>query len=389
MSSDSHVPFVVHRYVSNEHIITQTVAQAFLKQGARILQQHQNRPKWHNVCLQPPLPAAESLPPPPPPPQVAVSSSQLKDWPGLPDEIYNLDDLDEFQCWHSSTDPLPYSEPPIPSACSQSQSDPHPLPQSAKRPIEEGETVNEPPRKSIRDTVLHADSSPLQRVIPQPHILVSKTMTKPDFLATKLYTRNEPVFLSPQAGFDDSHRFSRRAWIVPIRGSFPSSWTELGASSALVLDPCDPCSSCHLPTDHKIKPVVRWSHTALIRFWEYLMRLRDLQSFGGLGISFHPAPADRRGSEPSTSHSLKSCDYFKVYHDASISMHLRQALDLFAFADPAGFEQQASGRVSEREGSESAGLTSGIEAEEMNQLRLLKGARLVLVDDRSRGVLIA
>ncbi|KAF5332970.1 hypothetical protein D9757_015229 [Collybiopsis confluens] len=167
MSSDSHVPFVVHRYVSNEHIITQTVAQAFLKQGARILQQHQNRPKWHNVCLQPPLPAAESLPPPPPPPQVVVSSSQLKDWPGLPDEIYNLDDLDEFQCWHSSTDPLPYSEPPIPSACSQSQSDPHPSLNQQNVPSRKGRL-----------------QQPVAARYPQPHILVSKTMTKPDFLAT-------------------------------------------------------------------------------------------------------------------------------------------------------------------------------------------------------------
>lgn len=65
-------------------------------------------------------------------------------------------------------------------------------------------------------------------------------------------------------------------------------------------------------------------------------------------------------SGPSLS-PLSVLDHIKVYHDAPSAMHVRNALDVWAYIVP---------------GQE-------------HKIRVLKHARLVLVDERAKGVLIS
>jgi hypothetical protein len=61
--------------------------------------------------------------------------------------------------------------------------------------------------------------------------------------------------------------------------------------------------------------------------------------------------------------ALSKTDYIKVYHEAKKSMFLRTALDLWAY-------EQGEGKAKEK-------------------VRVLKGAKLVMVDHLSTGVLIS
>jgi hypothetical protein len=65
---------------------------------------------------------------------------------------------------------------------------------------------------------------------------------------------------------------------------------------------------------------------------------------------------------------LTSVDHFKVYHHAENAMYVRNVLDAWGFPAPL-------------DGDGAMG--------KMRKIRLLKGAKLVLVDEKSNGVLIS
>lgn len=72
----------------------------------------------------------------------------------------------------------------------------------------------------------------------------------------------------------------------------------------------------------------------------------------------------------STVTSLASVDHLKIYHEAPNSMHVRNALHAWSYVAP-HFEGGvvASGKP--------------------QKIRMLKGAKLVLVNEKSKGILIA
>ncbi|KAH7879408.1 hypothetical protein F5879DRAFT_126827 [Lentinula edodes] len=424
---------------------TQTVNKALLQEGANLVKQVRTEEIWHNVEIKagyhtPALIISSRIVTlSQPPPQATIYQAApavtktLRDWlePPTDEEIYALDDLEEFE----STDLsgllcITYDNG------SQFQGKKRCLPLDSEH--SEDFDQDKPSRK-----ILRLDSDSLLRVIPQPHIQLSNSFIPPRFDAIQAYDRTQTIFLPPYTGPLPSTNddFSRRAWIIPARGYLPSAWSESGASSAVVLDPEEPGSSLEMTTTGS---TIKWSHFALKEFWKYLNTLRDLKKLGSLGISFQPAQSaslrlrrekenlsslgspdahqlqglhvaeslsqSLQSSTPSgASSSLRDCDYFKVYHDAKISMHLRRALDLFTFRLGANEEQSVHLEQFEKaeffEQSRESGVTSSPSSVHSKETEnpegegrpkrkkpkycLLRGARLVLVDERSRGVLIA
>lgn len=160
-----------------------------------------------------------------------------------------------------------------------------------------------------------------------------------------------------------------------MRGVLPY---ELCTRAAII----DDSHSLPSPPTPNVENRITWTRAALVAFWAYLLRLRGAGSLGALGVSFHAAPNHRHaaslavgsasaGDEIETEAEtvlsltpLSALDHIKVYHEGPNAMHVRNALDVWAYIVP-GAEQ------------------------ENVKIRLLKYARLVLVDERAKGVLIS
>ena len=142
--------------------------------------------------------------------------------------------------------------------------------------------------------------------------------------------------------------------------------------------------------DPEDKSEVVWTRDALIVFWDFLKSIREAGRLGALSLSFHAVPpASAPSMEPfsyvgshkqttiagsssvssiiptsiidgplSVGSPLRMVDHIKVYHDAQYTQAVRTILRAWSY---------------QKEGQ---------------KIRLLKEARLVLVDERSRGLLI-
>ena len=183
--------------------------------------------------------------------------------------------------------------------------------------------------------------------------------------------------------------------MIPIRGRL--QWE--GATSASIL-----ATSPESPTQESPKPPAEghpdseliWTREALVEFWAFLLQLRNAGNCGPLSLSFHAVPSQSTPSmEPysyvgshkqttvsmSTSRSMSSLvpgsahglptagassigsplrmvDHIKLYHDARYTPDIRFILRAWAY---------------KKEGQ---------------KIRLLRDSRLVLVDERSRGILM-
>ena len=176
----------------------------------------------------------------------------------------------------------------------------------------------------------------------------------------------------------------RRAWLVPVRGTLP--WDH--ATQAVVLNSG---LSQQVPRPSALGsslPIV-WTHSSLLEFWNLLLSLKRKKTLGPIGVSFTGAGSgsirslnrfidrsdleDDEGDASSTARAthksnplpkqnpLDSVDYIKIYHNSQLSFYLRNVLDLFASGGGDG----------------------------TLKVRVLKGARLVLVDELARGVLVS
>ncbi|KAJ4490654.1 hypothetical protein J3R30DRAFT_118854 [Lentinula aciculospora] len=444
--------YILHQIQYNT--TTNYTPKPLLQEGAYLVEQVRNEDMWHNVEIKAEYNALKVLTSSriitisTPPPQINlpdVTTNTIRDWheSPTPEEILALDDLEEFESTDLSSLFCTHSE-----YGSQYQRRKRSLPSNLKQ--SEAFDPDEPSKKFLR-----FDSGSLHRVIPQPHIQLSKSFIPPDFDAIQVYDRATPIYLPPHAApsVPTTDDFGRRAWIIPARGFLPATWTEAGASSAVVLDPQQhDSSSLDMTTTGS---TIKWSHFALKEFWKYLNTLRNLNNFGPLGISFQPAQnaalrlrmekvklaslscseahrglhsanvsslrssvsTDSQSGQSSLvsttrslSLSLRDCDYFKVYHDTKISMHLRHAFDIFTFRlgsneneNPIRLEQSGQSEQSEQsgwsgltspEGTDYSKVAKNFEGERKPKKKkpkycLLRGAKLVLVDERSRGVLIA
>lgn len=178
------------------------------------------------------------------------------------------------------------------------------------------------------------------------------------------------------------------AWLIPIRGTLP--WEN--CTSAVFLD------ASHIIPTPIVDDQVSWTQGSILKFWEFLLRLREVGKLGPLGISFNcssqsrisPATTDVDDHQvhpdllflnvtATTTHTsssyyhpqgtprignLSMTDYIKVNHDAPCRLHVRSALDAWSY------------EVKDKDGC-------------FKKIRLLKGAQLVLVDACSRGIQIS
>lgn len=190
--------------------------------------------------------------------------------------------------------------------------------------------------------------------------------------------------------------YARCAWVVPVRGLLP--WE--GCSAGLVIN------------SEEKELEVTWTHDSLNAFWAFLVALKNAGTLGSIALSFHPAPTmnivqresldesvGAKGSHEFNSDSgsnaisnsgsgrdagaeicrapLSAVDHIKVYHDVGHAMFVRNVLDAWAFKRTGGGEEGKTDTV----GGESMSVA--------RKVRVLKGAKLVLVDATSKGVLIS
>ncbi|KAG7095626.1 hypothetical protein E1B28_006350 [Marasmius oreades] len=244
-------------------------------------------------------------------------------------------------------------------------------------------------------SVEQLDHSTLFKVFPQPHIHVfgNFEVTKP--FKIPVYSKTDPIPIFPYTLPLKSPSNARRAWLVPVRGILP--WEH--ATPAVLLDPKVSPQSPRSPNPALSLPIV-WTHASLRAFWTSLLELKRRTGLGPISVSFtaagcgslqsfisriprseymdsdeeeevNPSPNPISGSDASDTpagsnfhpNPLDSVDYIKIYHQSQFSMHFRNMVDRF------GFEMKAG------DGNE--------------KVRVLKKARLVLVDDVARGVLVS
>ncbi|KZP09732.1 hypothetical protein FIBSPDRAFT_839181 [Athelia psychrophila] len=231
------------------------------------------------------------------------------------------------------------------------------------------------------------DNEYLHHIIPQPHYRPSSAEepSPRDLQTMSIYKRLRAVAIPPydlaRAKEHLNTPYTRSAWIIPVRGKLP--W--YGSTPAVMLDSLDdnpPSGPIPGSDEH-----VLWSHTALRCFWDFLLSLQQLHVFGYLSISFHAASPSTDGSKEAESSmssgysnrgqvstdmntasvpyaNLLGVDQIKLYHDSQHAMRIRNVLDAWAFQPPRKVDNTAADKI-----------------------RMLKGARLALVDECSGGIL--
>ncbi|KAG8216136.1 hypothetical protein J3R82DRAFT_8139 [Butyriboletus roseoflavus] len=253
------------------------------------------------------------------------------------------------------------------------------------------------------------ETSSILDLIPQPHFIPAPAGNFRPVDTSKIpcYQKTLP---SPIAPYYDaaavnqllSCKFRRAAWVIPVRGSLP--WD--GASTAVVLEGTQVASrspSPFLPAPAAQLCAIMWTPDSLHHLWTFLGSIQQAKRLGPLSLSFHAAPADAfrtrdTMSEPvwesnhpyyfqqSSKHTtgspddfatdnndcrahLEGIDYIKVYHDIPYSLSLRNILDAYRY-------EPVDGQVPGQSGAND------------RKIRILKGAHLVCMDERSKAAFL-
>ncbi|KAG9308299.1 hypothetical protein JVU11DRAFT_9893 [Chiua virens] len=193
-----------------------------------------------------------------------------------------------------------------------------------------------------------------------------------------------------------SGRYRRAAWLIPVRGSLPwdgASKAVISVETQLASRSPTPC----LPVPVSQPSTIIWTPDSLQHLWIFLGSIQQAKHLGPLSLSFHAAPADAfltmsepvwESNRPSyyTQHSsahttgddfatdicrahLEGIDYIKVYHDVPYSLFLRNVLDAYRY-------EAVNGQVPGRSGAID------------RKIRILKGARLVFMDEHSKAAFL-
>ncbi|KAI9056447.1 hypothetical protein FKP32DRAFT_1462290 [Trametes sanguinea] len=241
------------------------------------------------------------------------------------------------------------------------------------------------------------EDSSLFRWLPQPHFRPSPTMLRTPWPTCNhedgIKTSAIPIPPHTEVTVEEhlSDVFARVAWIVPVRGC--PGWHA--ATPALVIAghaaPESPRPAGTLPgaeVEKRGRTSVTWTERSLLEFWSFVQGLRDAGNLGPLSLAFNgihsssvapsvnPSPScepsnclcasadmtvrsssnGRRGRE--SGDMLQQYDYIKIYHDARYTHALRNLLQAWHY--------KVDG----------------------TKHKPLKDAKLVLVDDRGKGLLV-
>ncbi|KDR77294.1 hypothetical protein GALMADRAFT_225410 [Galerina marginata CBS 339.88] len=286
-------------------------------------------------------------------------AKEIKEWGSsvTEDEVFNMDDLEEF----TGSGYGHILEGKTAAHVSSVNS------QSSKKRENNASPENEPEPKKRK---LHVGS--LYNVIPQPHMHPSPFSPSEARTKGKPYKRVDPIFISPYTTLSSSDD-TRWAWLIPVRGAF--RWEHCTSGEFL-----DNSHLLPIPPTPGSPDRVSWTEASLRGFWQFLLDLRNVGSLGSLGISFHaardkPSQASKFSASDSIltpsratldtslnpSSQTSMVDYIKVYHDAPKALYVRYALDIWQYRKTSGDDK----------------------------IRVLKGARLVLVDEASQGIAVS
>ncbi|KAG1803927.1 uncharacterized protein HD556DRAFT_617364 [Suillus plorans] len=342
------------------------------------------------------------------PPQVGISAPQthvLKDWgvPPTDEEALAIEALEEFihLKWEIPYARIARKRPALQDSCSD-------IHDSQSRQTTRSSTYEvslEPPTKQPRYY-----TASISNLIPQPHYVPGPHIGfRPlDNEHLRPYRKTRPSLIAPfdlaSAKLFLNSIYKRAAWLIPLRGILP--WD--GATCATILEPPQGDDTSSLPSGPA--PLcdgisgITWTHHSIVHFWHFLISIQQAENLGSISIVFHSALSDtastldsalgltsgngnrpvqpaqaRRSADLSGSFSdkvrqLEAMDFIKVYHDTKYSFYLRNILDAYRYIP----EETVSD--SERR-NQVAGL--------MTKIRVLKLARLVIVDDQSRAVLLS
>ncbi|KIJ16453.1 hypothetical protein PAXINDRAFT_113590 [Paxillus involutus ATCC 200175] len=267
---------------------------------------------------------------------------------------------------------------------------------------------------------LRLNTSSIVDLIPQPHFLPSPTGKFEPVDTSKIapYRKTHP---SPIPPYDKptvtqlmTSGSRRGAWFIPVRGSLP--WD--GATMAFLLEPSQGASLALgvYPSGPAAENVatrnIMWTQESLQDLWTFLKSIQEGKHLGPISLSFHAAPAEAvftadTASEPAWESNipyhfqhpskqtagssddfaphvyrarLEGIDYVKVYHDVLYSLSLRNVLDAYRFNLPNGVGE-SPGRLSPTTKQKSGNRND-------QKIRVLKGARLVFMDERSKAAFL-
>ncbi|KAG1859195.1 hypothetical protein F4604DRAFT_1930728 [Suillus subluteus] len=270
----------------------------------------------------------------------------------------------------------------------------------------------EPPTKRPR-----YDIASISNLIPQPHYVPGPSVGfRPlDNEHLRPYRKAQPSLIAPfdiaSAKLFLNTSYNRAAWLIPVRGVLP--WDD--ATCATILEPpqvpqgddTPPLPSGPAPLRDGISRIT-WTHHSIVHFWQFLISIQQAENFRSISIGFHSAPSDaaftldsalgltsgsgNRPVQPAQAgrsgdlsdglsdqvrHAqLEATDFIKVYHDTKYSFHLRNILDAYMYIPGETALERRHLADCEIAGS-------------ITKIRLLKLARLVIFDDRSRAVLLS
>jgi len=125
----------------------------------------------------------------------------------------------------------------------------------------------------------------------------------------------------------------------------------------------------------EIEEPIIWTLTGLKSFWEFLINIHSLQSVGPISLSFHiaPAPSECRAENHD---GVLDQDHIKIRHDVSFAMNIRTMLDAWKYTI-----------TSPKRGDGERGDGTSHQPQP-RKIRPLRGAKLVLVDDCSEGLMV-
>lgn len=195
-------------------------------------------------------------------------------------------------------------------------------------------------------------------------------------------------------------QYTRHSWVIPVRGTPP--WIH--CTGAIVIP--DDSFRKVLPSPASLSAPgypsqVTWTKDSLQSFWNFLLCVRTAFSVGPLALSFHCAfeaspststiepqrilpdsqidtPMSEAGRSCGT--SILDVDHIKVYHDSPNTIGLRNVLNAWSFE----YTEQPIELLPH---AEQIKTTDGGAGGLRKKIRVLRGARLVLLDERGRGLM--